>query len=228
MKRAITDAKAHAMMADTAPTKSDILGVVLAGGQSRRMGGRDKAWQMLAGRPFITHVLERLTPQVDAVTINTNGDRAAFEQAFDVPVFADTIGGHAGPLAGVLSGLRHAEKGAWTHVATAATDTPFFPADLVQRLALPIDTADAIAMAHWQGQRHPVFTLWPVALADDLQAWLESAQTFKVMAWVQRHRLARVEFGHRDTDQDPFFNINTPEDLLLAERIATANAEPAL
>ena len=214
-------------MGDRLPSRSDVLGVVLAGGQSRRMGGRDKAWQMLAGKPFVGHVIDRLGPQVDALAINSNGDPAAFEQQFHLPVFADTIGGHQGPLAGVLAALRHAEAGSWTHVATAATDTPFFPSDLVQRLARDCTTDNTIAMAHSEGQRHPVFTLWPVALADDLEAWLQSTDTLKVLVWVHRHRLAKVEFQFDSSGRDPFFNINTPEELELAEAMIAGTTEHA-
>ncbi|QBK31060.1 molybdenum cofactor guanylyltransferase MobA [Roseitalea porphyridii] len=205
-------------MTDLTAGKKTILGVVLAGGQSRRMGGTDKALVPLAGRPLIAHVAGRLAPQVDAVAINANGDPARFEETA-LPVFADTVAGHAGPLAGVLAAMDHAARHhpSVTHVATAATDTPFFPEDLVARLSAAATTANTIAMATSDGHRHPVFALWPVALADDLGDWLETSDTLKVMAFVQRHHLAEVDFPVGRDGTDPFFNINTPDDLARAE-----------
>lgn len=208
-------------MTETTPQTDAILGVVLAGGQSRRMGGTDKALVAIAGKPLIAHVAERLAPQVGAMAINANGDARRFDR-LGLPVFADTVTGHAGPLAGVLAAMRFAaaQNGNFTHVATAATDTPFFPADLVARLAESATTPDTIAMATSNGNRHPVFALWPTALAGDLESWLAGTDTFKVMAWVKRHRFAPVEFGLAPDGADPFFNINTPEDLATAERVA--------
>ncbi|MBO6552604.1 MAG: molybdenum cofactor guanylyltransferase MobA [Roseitalea sp.] len=210
-------------MTDTAPQTDTILGVVLAGGRSSRMGGTDKALIALAGKLLIAHVAERLAPQVGAMAVNANGDAARFDR-LGLPVFADTIGGHAGPLAGVLAAMRFAsDRGAaFTHVATAATDTPFFPTDLVTRLAAAATTPDTIAMAASDGNRHPVFALWPTGLAGDLESWLAGTDTFKVMAWAKRHRFAPVEFGPGPHGADPFFNINTPEDLTAAERQAQA------
>ena len=212
-------------MTETRPIRDRILGVVLAGGQSRRMGGEDKALKPLAGRPMIAHVIERLAPQVGAMAINANDDPARFA-GLSLPVFADTIGGHAGPLAGVLAAMRFAQSMETTpsHIATAATDTPFFPADIVTRLASEVTTADTIAMATSDGNRHPVFALWPVALADDLHGWLTTTDTFKVMAWVRRHRLVEVDFDMLADGGDPFFNVNTPADLADAE--ARLAAEP--
>ncbi|MEQ8401268.1 MAG: molybdenum cofactor guanylyltransferase MobA [Roseitalea porphyridii] len=205
-------------MTDLATGKKTTLGVVLAGGQSRRMGGVDKALVELAGRPLIAHVAGRLAPQVDAVAINANGDPARFEDTA-LPVFADTVADHAGPLAGVLAAMDHAAQHhpSVAHIVTAATDTPFFPEDLVARLSAAATTSNTIAMATSDGHRHPVFALWPVALAEDLGAWLASTDTLKVMAFVQRHRLAEVDFPVGRDGADPFFNINTPDDLARAE-----------
>lgn len=212
-------------MADAEPSRDAILGVVLAGGQSRRMGGTDKAFVELGRKPLISHVIDRLSPQVGGVAINANGDPGRFS-AIDLPVFADTIGGHAGPLAGVLAAMRFAEAqdAALTHVATAATDTPFFPVDLVRRLSGVATTDDTIAMATSGGNRHPVFALWPVALTGDLEDWLATTDTFKVMAWVQRHRLQQVEFVIGADGTDPFFNINTPDDLARATALMQEGA----
>lgn len=208
-------------MTEATPQRAAILGTVLAGGQSRRMGGTDKALVAIAGTPLIARVAARLAPQVGVMAINANGDAGRFD-ALGLPVFADTIGGHAGPLAGVLAAMRFATRHdmTFTHVATAATDTPFFPEDFVARLAAIATTPDTIAMATSDGNRHPVFALWPTALADDLERWLAETDTFKVMAWVKRHRFAPVDFPPLPDGTDPFFNINTPEDLAAAERLA--------
>lgn len=203
--------------------RSTIVGAVLAGGQSRRMGGQDKALMPLAGRPLIGHVIDRLTPQVDRLGINANGDPERFSP-FGVPVFADTISGHAGPLAGILAAMGFAIQldARFTHVATAATDTPFFPTDMVARLADAAATSETIAMATSGGNRHPVFGLWPVSLAGDLEAWLRRTDTFKVLAWAGRHNLAEVDFAF--DDHDPFFNVNTPRDREMAESLLTTEA----
>ncbi|VVT23496.1 molybdenum cofactor guanylyltransferase MobA [Rhizobium sp. EC-SD404] len=205
----------------TGPSRKDILGCVLAGGLSRRMGGGDKALLEIRGVPMLTRVIDRLKPQVSSLVLNANGDAGRFAE-YDLPVIADTVGDFAGPLAGVLAGMRHAQTAdqSISHVATAASDTPFFPVDLVERFAEVTTTADTIALATSDGNRHPVFGLWPVALADDLETWLKESDTFKVLAWVHRHRLATVDFDlvrHGEHSFDPFFNANTPEDMIAAE-----------
>jgi molybdenum cofactor guanylyltransferase len=205
----------------TGPSKNDILGCILAGGLSRRMGGGDKALLELGGAPMLTRVIRRLEPQVSALVLNANGDADRFAD-YGLPVVADTVGDFAGPLAGVLAGMRHAQAmdGPISHVATAASDTPFFPLDLVERFAKMATTPDTIVLATSGGNRHPVFGLWPVALADDLETWLMESDTFKVLAWVHRHRLATVDFElvrHGERSFDPFFNANTPDDMIEAE-----------
>jgi molybdenum cofactor guanylyltransferase len=205
----------------TTPSKNDILGCILAGGLSRRMGGGDKALLELGGAPMLTRVIGRLEPQVSALVLNANGDADRFAD-YGLPVVADTVGDFAGPLAGVLAGMRHAQAmdEPISHVATAASDTAFFPLDLVERFAEMATTADTIVLATSSGNRHPVFGLWPVALADDLETWLKESDTFKVLAWVHRHRLATVDFDlvrHGERSFDPFFNANTPDDMIEAE-----------
>lgn len=202
-----------------------ILGVVLAGGLSRRMGGTEKSLMVLAGRPLVAHIRDRLAPQVDRLILNANGDPARFA-GLGLPIQADTVGGNAGPLAGILAGMRWARRNAPSlrFIATAATDTPFFPLDLVARLAdaTHLDQ-DCIGLACSAGHRHPVFGLWPVALADDLEDFLTAGETGKVMRFVDRHRLVEVDFpfdasGGREAD--PFFNVNTPEEFEIARRFA--------
>jgi len=195
-----------------------IAGVLLAGGQSQRMGGGDKCLRLLGGRAILAHIIERAAPQVAALVLNANGDPQRFA-SFGLPVVADPIGGFAGPLAGVLAGLDWAasEVPGATHVASFATDAPFLPRDLVAGLRDgmregPYDLACAAS----EGRAHPVFGLWPLALRADLRDALEEGLR-KVDQWTGRHRLIEVEFPA--VPVDPFFNANRPEDLEEAERL---------
>ena len=190
------------------------LGVILAGGLARRMGGGDKSLQTLGGATILTHVIDRLRPQVAGIALNANGDPARFD-AFGLPVIADSIEGFAGPLAGVLAGLDWAASLGADTIVTAAADTPFFPQTLVAELQ-----AEAAGMTHplvlaasAQG-RHPTFGLWPVALRDDLRAALQEGLR-KVVLWTDAHGGRVAAFD--GADPDPFFNVNTPEDLAQAE-----------
>lgn len=194
-----------------------IAGLVLAGGLSRRMGGGNKALRDLGGRPMIAHVIARLAPQVGHLAINANVEPSIYS-AYGLPVLSDSIAGHAGPLAGVLTGLEWAANlPGVTHLVTAATDTPFFPTDLVQRFA-NLQAPGRIVLARSGGNRHPVFGLWPVALRQDLSDWLASSDTMKVLAFVQRHDFAFCDFEPGSAGApDPFFNTNTPEELAEAE-----------
>ena len=201
------------------PTDRPIAGVLLAGGQSRRMGGGDKSLRELAGRTLLARIVERVRPQVGALMLNANGDPARF-QAFGLPVAADAVGGFAGPLAGVLTGLEwalaHAPGAAF--IATFACDAPFVPEDLVARLARAVADEDAdMACAASNGRDHPVFGLWPVGLAADLRHALVEEDIRKVDIWTARYRLARVTFAADPLD--PFFNVNRPEDFTAAEAL---------
>jgi molybdenum cofactor guanylyltransferase len=196
---------------------SGVLGLLLAGGQSRRMGGGDKALRLLAGRTILDRVIERARPQVRALLLNANGDLQRFA-ATGLPVRADALEGYAGPLAGVLTGLQWAAE-AWPgcpYLASFACDAPFLPEDLVRRLlaALCEEGAD-MACARSRGRSHPVFGLWPVALASDLRRALVEEGLRKVDLWTARYKLAEVEFEGGAID--PFFNANRPEDLATAE-----------
>ena len=148
-----------------------VAGLLLAGGQSRRMGGGDKTLQLLGGMALLDRVIERLQPQVDALVLNANGDPARFAR-FGLPVVSDSVPGFAGPLAGVLAGLdwAAAHRPDCPYVASVATDAPFLPGDLVARLAAELDAAHAdLACAASGGRAHPVFGLWPVRLREDLR-----------------------------------------------------------
>lgn len=207
------------------PDPNKIAGVVLAGGRSQRMGGRNKALLALSGKPMIARAADRLAPQVATVAVNANGDPALFDP-FGKAVFADVIGGYLGPLAGILSAMRWAEKqeAEYSHVVTVAADTPFFPDDLVSRLAGHAKTPETIVMARTPDGPHPVFALWPVLLAGDLADWLERGETLKVRAWAESHDLAYCDFPLRADGVDPFFNVNTPDDLAIAETVIRGTA----
>jgi molybdopterin-guanine dinucleotide biosynthesis protein A len=196
-----------------------VVGVLLAGGLARRMGGGDKCLRMLGGRPILAHVIERARPQVAALVLNANGDPARFA-AYDLPVAADVVEGFAGPLAGVLTGMAwtRAERPDCPWIVTIATDTPFFPSDLVARMlsAIARDRAD-LACATSGGRAHPVFGLWPVRLADQLRTAMVDEGIRKVDVWTARYRLVEVAFPAGR--MDPFFNTNRPEDLAEAERL---------
>ncbi|MBA4783293.1 MAG: molybdenum cofactor guanylyltransferase MobA [Rhizobiales bacterium] len=200
-----------------------ILGVLLAGGLSRRMGGGDKGLMPLGDRPVLGHALARLKAQTDHVIINANGDPNRFA-AFGIPVVPDTLDGFAGPLAGVLAGLRHAATMPQNpaFIVTAAADTPYFPKDIASRLLARANTDRTIVLASSGGRRHPTFGLWPVALADDLEAWLADPDNRKVLIWVQRHDWETADFpieSKNGAPFDPFFNINTPEDFATAQAL---------
>ncbi|MEO3432766.1 molybdenum cofactor guanylyltransferase MobA [Inquilinus sp. CAU 1745] len=203
--------------------RSDIVGILLAGGLSRRMGGGDKTLRTLGGRPILDHVIARAEPQVSALVLNANGDPARFT-SYGLPVASDSVEGFAGPLAGILAGLdwAAAHRPEATHVASFACDAPFFPRDLVDRLSATLTPETPLACAASDGRSHPVFALWPLTLRDDLSRALVEEGLRKVDLWTARHGLATVDFPVRDID--PFFNANRPDDLAEAERLlAMAN-----
>jgi molybdenum cofactor guanylyltransferase len=196
-----------------------VVGLVLAGGQSRRMGGGDKTLRLLGGVPLLERVIERLQPQVEAVVLNANGDPARFAR-FSLPVVPDSVPDFAGPLAGVLAGLD------WTathqretpFIVSVASDAPFLPTDLVARLIDGLGAANAdLACAASAGRAHPVFGLWPVRLREDLRRAVLDEGVRKVDQWTSRHKIVTVPFA--DAPVDPFFNANRPEDLTTAARL---------
>jgi molybdenum cofactor guanylyltransferase len=192
-----------------------IVGVLLAGGQSRRMGGGDKSLRLLGGRTLIDHVVERLRPQVAALVVNANGDPARFAR-LGLPVVSDSIPDFAGPLAGILAGLdwAAANRPDCDLVVSVPTDAPFLPRDLVARLQHGMKTAGAeLACAQSGGQPHPVVGLWPVRLREALRQALLAEGIRKVDVWTARYPLATVPFPEELPGLDPFFNANRPEDL---------------
>lgn len=196
------------------------LGVILAGGRATRMGGGDKGLLTLGRATLLARVIERLEPQVAALALNANGDASRFA-GYGLPVLPDTAPDHPGPLAGVLAGLDWAAAQGAETIVTAAADTPFFPCDLVPRLLLAAeDMAAPLALAATPHpkkglMRQPTFGLWPVSLRDDLRAALASG-TRKVVIWTEGHGGREAVFA-ADQGIDPFFNVNTPEDLTRAQ-----------
>ena len=186
---------------------------ILAGGQSRRLGGGDKCLLPFGNGTILDAVLAAVAPQAEPILINTNNDPTLFAR-FGLEVRADALPGQLGPLAAILTALLWAgEKGA-NHVVTVPGDTPFLPHDLVRGL-LAAATSERPAVAMSRGQLHPVIGLWPVSLAAalerDLQAGLRAAHN-----WVSD--LDAVIVGFDASGGDPFENINTPDDLARAQR----------
>ncbi|MFP4273401.1 MAG: molybdenum cofactor guanylyltransferase MobA [Paracoccaceae bacterium] len=202
------------------------VGVILAGGLARRMGGGDKGLHDLAGMPVLSHVIERIAPQVAALALNANGDPKRFAE-FGLPVLPDPLPDHPGPLAGLLAGLDWAAgRGAETLV-TVPSDTPFLPCDLVPRLLLAAEgAASGVAIAATDGPEgprpHPVCGLWPVGLRAPLRVWLAEGKA-RVGQWAEERAAAEAVFPAEEPD--PFFNLNTPEDLAQARRLLEAGRE---
>ena len=207
-------------MTGTPPT----LGLVLAGGLARRMGGGDKARIKIAGATILERVLSCLGPQCSRVIINANGDPARFADT-GLDVVADDVPDFAGPLAGILAGLdwaaRHAPDSKW--LASVPGDCPFLPKNLVARLhEARIKAGTPLACARSGEWRHPVVGLWPVALRDDLRTALVDEHLHKIELWTTRHGIAIADWPAEPID--PFFNVNTPQDAARAETIAAQYA----
>lgn len=198
--------------------RADTLGVVLAGGLARRMGGGDKPLRLLGGKPMLDHALGRLSPQVAAVVINANGDPDRFA-GYGLPVVADGLADYPGPLAGILAALdwAAAQRPDLPWLVSVPGDSPFIPLDLVARLHAAREAAGVpLACARSAEQTHPPVGLWPVALREDLRTALTSGER-KIDRWTARHGCAHADWPDRPVD--PFFNANAPEDLEAAERL---------
>ncbi|WP_179378970.1 molybdenum cofactor guanylyltransferase MobA [Jannaschia marina] len=194
-------------------------GLILAGGRATRMGGGDKGRLPLAGRTLVDRVIATLAPQVDRLALNANGDPDRWSDLC-LPVLPDDLPEQPGPLAGVLAGLDWAAGLGCPHIVTAAADTPFLPPDLVPRLLDAAGPSGLALAATQEGQKtwpQPTFGLWPTALRHDLRAALEGG-TRKILHWTDRHGAGLAVFPTEPWD--PFFNVNTPEDLARAEAMA--------
>jgi len=199
-------------------------GVILAGGLARRMGGGDKGLRLLAGQPVLGHVIARLQPQVTELILNANGDPGRFA-SFGLPVTPDSISDHPGPLAGILAGLDYlaAQRSTVGWLVTAPGDCPFLPADLVSRLVVGLQPACKAAVARYRQRLQPVCGLWSVALRADLRQAVVEDGVRRVEDWLQRCEAARVDFPEMAVD--PFFNVNSPDDL---EAAAALLVQPPL
>lgn len=195
------------------------LGLLLAGGLARRMGGGDKPLRTIAGRTILAHVIERLAPQCDGLLVNANGDPARFAD-YGLPVVGDSVPDFAGPLAGILAGLDWlaANRPGIDWMVSVAADTPFIPRDLVARLhAARLAAGVPLACAASGGWTHPVIGLWPVSLREALRHALTVEDERKIDRWTARHGVASAQWPTEPVD--PFFNANRPEDLAEAERL---------
>lgn len=191
-----------------------IFGVILAGGEGRRMAA-DKALLRLGSQTLLSHAIARLEPQVERLAISANGDPARLA-AYGLPILPDAT--PLGPLSGILAALRWAAPLGATAVVTLAVDTPFAPGDLVPQLCLAAEAApEALAIAH-AAKDHPTCGIWPMALAEPLAAFLASGAKPKVLAFADAHHAARAQFP----DEAAFQNLNTPEDLASAEALIKA------
>lgn len=209
---------------------SHILGVILAGGSSRRMfpervGGGDKGLADLGGRAMLADVIQHFGPQVQRLILNANGNPARFER-FGLPVVPDRDGRALGPLAGLLAAMDYVEHAApppagfFSHIATVSADVPFLPLDLIERLAAAAAAGAAIAVS--AGRRHPAIGLWPITLKASLANAIQHGE-LSANVFASHHGAIEVPFPFGETDGvpvDPFFNANTPQDLETARRLA--------
>ena len=195
----------------------NIVGVLLAGGLARRMGGGDKCLQLLSGKTLLNYTIGIASDQVDHLIINAAGDSSRFGK-FNLPVVPDVVDGALGPLAGVLTGMEWAAQNVphceW--IVTFPTDAPFFPSNLVEKMLQEIHIHGAdLACARSNERTHPVFAIWPIRLARDLRRALLEENLRKIDKWTSHYKVIHVDWS---TDPfDPFFNINWPEDLKQAE-----------
>jgi molybdopterin-guanine dinucleotide biosynthesis protein A len=192
------------------------LAVVLAGGLARRMGGGDKPLLDLGGRPLLRHILDRLRPQVSLLALNVN-DAAGRYQPFGLTLLPDSLRGRPGPLAGILAALDWAASVGVGHVLTVPGDTPFLPPDLARRLGAALLAGAPAAMAASGGRRHPIAGLWPVAAREGLRRAVRDEGLRRADDWARGLGTVTVEFAIDPFD--PFFNLNSPDDLAEAERL---------
>ena len=194
-----------------------VVGIILAGGLARRMGGGDKCLLPLAGKTLLQRTVDRAQPQVEQLLLNANGNSLRFART-RLPVIADTYANNLGPLAGIHTGFTwmqaKAPKAEW--LVSFASDTPFFPTNLVEALLDAAKTSSSkLVVAVSKSRVHPVFALWHISLKTEIEAQLATGEVPRLQEWMTAQNPAQVEF---DSDiYDPFFNINTPQDLYAAE-----------
>jgi len=200
-----------------------ILGVVLAGGLATRMGGADKGLLQLGQQTILDEVLKRFRPQASDIVLNVNGDESRFA-SFGLPSIADSLGGYLGPLAGVLAALEYARDHQFDWVASVAADTPFFPTDFVlsalgkaSEVDAPVVLASSFDYERSKWMRHPTFGIWHVSLEDSLRDALQSGIR-KIVLWTDSVGGSEIQFAHEPKTLDPFFNVNTPDELVIAQQ----------
>ena len=204
-------------------TKKKVIGIILAGGRSRRFGGGHKFLKKLSNKLLIEHVIDRLRPQTDKLIINSNSDPTLFS-AQDLTVVPDSIGGYQGPLAGILTGMEWVVKNQPTceWIVTCPSDAPFIPLDFVGEMQLCAQNEKSEIVCVSSGERaHPVCGLWHVSLATDLRKALINEGVRKIDSWTANYRLSIIEFSN--LPYDPFFNINRLSDMETAEKIIKFN-----
>ena len=194
-----------------------VVGIILAGGLAKRMGGGDKCLLPLAGKTLLQRTVERAQPQVGQLLLNANGSSLRFART-RLPVIPDIYPGNLGPLAGIHAGLSWMQTtnpdAEW--LASFASDTPFFPADLVTRLFDAATGQNAqLAVAKSRDRTHPIFALWHASLLGKIDQQLQSGDIPRLQDWIKQQKLVEVEFEVEN--YDPFFNINVPQDLYAAE-----------
>lgn len=194
-----------------------VVGIILAGGLAKRMGGGDKCLLPLAGKTLLQRTVERAQPQVEKLLLNANGSSLRFARN-RLPVVPDLLPGNLGPLAGIHAGLSWIRKDApsteW--LMSFASDTPFFPLDLVAQLLAAATTHNSqLAIANSRLRNHPVFALWHTSLLDNIEQQLTTGEVPRLQDWIKQQKMVEVSFTA--DAYDPFFNINTPQDLYAAE-----------
>lgn len=194
-----------------------VVGVILAGGLARRMGGGDKCLLPLAGKTLLQRTIERAQPQVKKLLLNANGNSLRFART-RLPVVPDVYPNNRGPLAGIHAALQWMQKdnpdAQW--LVSFASDTPFFPPDLVTTLLEAATQFNSrLAIACSLARSHPTFTLWHVSLISSIEQQLQSDEMPRLQDWMSAQNPVSVSFSAND--YDPFFNINTPQDLYAAE-----------
>lgn len=197
-----------------------VVGVILAGGLARRMGGGDKCLLPLAGKTLLQRTIERAQPQVSSLLLNANGNSLRFART-RLPVVPDIYPDNLGPLAGIHAGLRwmQADNPDAEWLASFASDTPFFPTDIVARLFAAATAQHAqLAIATSNNRAHPIFALWHASLFGKIEQQLQTGEIPRLQDWIKQQKLVEVEFTAEG--YDPFFNINTPQDLYTAEPLA--------
>ena len=192
-----------------------IVGAIIAGGRSSRMGGREKAFLELASKPVILHVIEQFEPQVDQLVINANGESARFSD-FGLDVVPDVLTSLTTPLAGLHAALKFTKSVAAEVLVTVPSDTPFLPFNLVAKL-LEKAVVRGAAIAASGDQEHYIIGAWKAELLDDLETAIASDNLFRVKDWAHRASAQKVEWPVKP--HDPFFNVNAPDDLRIAEQI---------